>query len=80
MKKSKWKKVLIVIAPVVGILSILGACSSTKICDNDVCYDREISSVDPYQDGEIAAWGSEKRVADEEKEAKKKEFHRQYYK
>ncbi len=51
----------------VGIVALLGSCAHTP-CNNDACYNRELSSVDPYENGEIAAWGSE--VWEKKKEQK----------
>jgi hypothetical protein len=62
--KSKW--VLLVLPVAVG-LGILGSCASTKSCNNDACYERKLSSVNPYEEGEIAAWGSEKEAAELER-------------
>lgn len=49
-----WKFVLAAAATV----TLLGSCAHTP-CNNDYCYNRELSSVDPFEKGEIAAWGSE---------------------
>jgi|GEM_PF-7067774 len=53
------KKRLGYVFAAVGVVALLGSCAHTP-CNNDACYNRELSSVDPYEDGEIAAWGSEK--------------------
>lgn len=60
------KYLLTVVLPVTGFSLLLSSCSSTPVCNNDACYDRKISSVDPYRKGEIAAWGTEKEVAEQE--------------
>lgn len=65
MKRS-WKYVVSVILPLTGLSAILGACASMNTCNNDACYDRKVSSADPYKAGDIAAWGSEKEVAEKE--------------
>ena len=71
MMKS-FKQMLMVVLPLAGLSVLIGACASTT-CNNDACYDRRISSVDPYKDGEIAAWGTEKeQAATDEKEEKKR--------
>lgn len=64
--KSAWKYVLSVVLPLTGVSAVLGACASMSSCNNDACYDRKISSVDPYKKGDIATWGSEKEVAEQE--------------
>ncbi len=65
MKKAL-KYLFSVVLPITGISVFLGACASMQNCNNDACYDRQVSSSDPYKKGEIAAWGSEKEVADQE--------------
>jgi hypothetical protein len=55
-----------------GFTAILGSCAYTP-CNNDACYDRSLSSVDPYEDGDVAAWGSEKQDA-----AREKQMHHNY--
>lgn len=71
MKRSL-KYVLVVVFPVIGLGFLFGSCASTESCNNDACYQRKISSVDPYKAGEIAAWGSEKEVAEKEEEDERK--------
>lgn len=68
------KKMLRYVLAAVGVVALLGSCAHTP-CNNDACYNRELSSVDPYEEGEIAAWGSEKW---EKKQAQKprREFNR----
>lgn len=51
---------------VAGFSALISACAGTEVCNNDACYDRQISSVDPYKKGEVAAWGSEKEVFEQE--------------
>lgn len=69
MKKT-WKHVLTVVIPLAGLSALIGACASTT-CNNDACYNRRVSSVDPYKEGDVAAWGSEKE-RDEQDERKDK--------
>jgi hypothetical protein len=71
MKKA-FKYLFTVVLPITGFSVILGACASMQNCNNDACYDRQVSSADPYKKGEIAAWGSEKEMA--EQENRKEEF------
>jgi hypothetical protein len=73
MKKT-WKYVASVVLPLTGISALLGACSSMSTCNNDACYDRNISSVDPYKKGDIATWGTEKKIAEWE-EAEERRQH-----
>ena len=70
MKKAKkmWKYFFTVVLPITGLQALFGSCASTPVCNNDACYDRSISSVDPYKKGEIAEWGTEKAVAEQEKD------------
>ena len=70
--KSAWKKILTVVLPLTGLSALVGGCSSTPTCNNDACYDRNVSSVDPYKKGEIAAWGTEKEVAEQEEEKERR--------
>jgi hypothetical protein len=63
---------LTVVLPLMGFTAILGSCAYTP-CNNDACYDRSLSSVDPYEDGDVAAWGSEKQDA-----AREKQMHHNY--
>jgi hypothetical protein len=56
--KKYLKYVLTVVVPLTGLTALLGSCANTP-CNNDACYDRSLSSVDPYEDGEVAAWGTE---------------------
>lgn len=65
MKKAL-KYLVTVVLPLTGITALFGACSTTSSCNNDACYDRSVSSVDPYKKGEIAAWGTEKEEAERE--------------
>ena len=57
--KKMMKYVLTLLLPLAGFATMLGSCASTP-CNNDACYDRSLSSVDPYEEGEVAAWGTEK--------------------
>ena len=54
------------VLPVTGLGLLLGSCAGTPTCSNDACYDRKISSVDPYREGEVAAWGSEAEIREKE--------------
>lgn len=58
MKKEKIVKVLI---PAIMAATFLYSCASStdERCYNDACYNRKIASVDPYKEGQLAAWGSE---------------------
>lgn len=64
--KKYLKYILTVALPLSGLAALLGSCASTP-CNNDACYDRSLSSVDPYEEGEIAAWGTEKYEKAKEK-------------
>lgn len=70
------KYLLVVVLPITGLTFLFGSCAATPSCNNDACYNRSVSSVDPYKKGNIATWGTEKEVADqdEEKEQSIKEF------
>lgn len=70
--KKFLKYTLTVALPLMGLTAMLGSCASTP-CNNDACYDRSLSSVDPYEDGEVAAWGTEKY-----EKAKEKQMHRDF--
>lgn len=76
--KKMMKYVFVVVVPVCALTFLFVSCAVTPSCNNDACYDRNVSSVDPYKKGNIAAWGTEKEVAnqDEEKEMKVKEYRR----
>ena len=52
------KKMVKYVLAAVGLVALLGSCAHTH-CNHDACYNSEHSSVDPYENGEIAAWGSE---------------------
>ncbi len=65
--KRAWKYITTVVLPLAGLSTLLGSCASTN-CNNDACYDRNISSVDPYRKGDVAAWGSEKEIKAKEEE------------
>ena len=69
MKKAKYLLAL----PLAAVSAILAACATTSHCNNDACYDRNVSSVDPYKKGDIAEWGTEKKVAKDEEEAEVRE-------
>lgn len=60
-------------ATMAGISALVSACAGSPVCNNDACYDRKISSVDPYKKGDIAAWGTEKQVAEQEEEQEYRE-------
>lgn len=75
MKKA-WKYFVAVVLPVTGLSAFFGSCASTSTCNNDACYDRSLSSSDPYKQGEVAAWGSEKAVAKFEAEREEREEQR----
>lgn len=68
-----WKYVLTVILPAIGVAVILGSCASHSTCKSDACYDRKLASTDPFTEGEVASWGTEKQVAKREKEKDKLE-------
>jgi hypothetical protein len=70
MKKTL-KHVLTMVLPLAGLSALIGACASTP-CNNDSCYSRRISSVDPYKEGEIAAWGTEKEQAEQDEKKDRK--------
>lgn len=74
--KKLMKYLLVVVFPVCGLTFLFGSCAATPSCNNDACYERNVSSVDPYKKGNIAAWGSEKEVADQDdqKEKRVKEY------
>ncbi|NUM88142.1 MAG: hypothetical protein HUU37_02965 [Bdellovibrionales bacterium] len=64
MMKNRTLKVTLGIALVAGLIQ---ACASTRSCYNDACYDRKAASVDAYEEGDIAAWGTEKQQAEKER-------------
>lgn len=68
------KYVVTLVLPLAGLSVLLGSCASTP-CNTDSCYDRKISSVDPYEDGDVAAWGTEKeeKAKEEAKEEAKEQ-------
>lgn len=74
MKRSL-RYLLTLFLPLLCLTFILGSCASTP-CNNDACYDRSLSSVDPYEDGEVAAWGTEKWEKQREKQRTRREFNR----
>ena len=55
---------LAVVLSVTAASVLLGACASVSQCNNDACYERRVSSVDPYRKGDVAAWGTEKEQAE----------------
>jgi len=59
-KRAAW------VIAVSGFSVMITACAGNSVCRNDACYDRKISSVDPYRKGEIATWGTEQEVFEEE--------------
>jgi len=65
--KKVLTKLLTVVLPFSGLAALFG-CSATPTCNNDSCYDRSLSSVDPYKAGDIAAWGTEKDEAQKEQQ------------
>lgn len=64
--KKYLRYTLTVVLPLVGFTAMLGSCAYTP-CNNDSCYDRSLSSVDPYDDGDVAQWGSEKYEKERER-------------
>jgi hypothetical protein len=60
------------VLPVAGLSAMLGSCASTP-CNSDSCYERKISSVDPYDEGDVAQWGTEKK-----QKARDKQLHREF--
>ena len=77
MKKA-WKRFVAVVLPVTGLSALFGSCASTTVCNNDACYDRNLSSADPYKKGNIAAWGTEKAVAEQEEEQENQRMRHQF--
>lgn len=69
------KYMFTLVLPLAGLSAMLGSCASTP-CNNDACYDRKISSVDPYEEGDVAQWGTEKQQKDREKQQIHREFKR----
>lgn len=61
--KKVLRYVLVVVFPFAGVSILFGSCASSH-CNNDSCYSRKLSSVDPYKEGEVAAWGSEQSEKD----------------
>lgn len=59
-----------VVIPLTGLSALIGSCANTP-CNNDKCYDRNLSSVDPYDSGEIASWGTEEYERAKEKQLRK---------
>lgn len=72
--KRAWKYFVTVVLPLTGVSALLGACSTSPVCNNDACYDRKVSSADPYKKGDIAAWGTEKEVAEQEEKMQRRVF------
>ena len=68
--KKVLKYSLTVLIPLAGFTALLGSCASTP-CNNDACYDRSLSSVDPYEEGDVAQWGSEKAQAARDRQMQK---------
>jgi hypothetical protein len=68
--KKFMKYVLKVLLPLAGMTALLGSCASTP-CNNDACYNRNLSSVDPYEEGDVAQWGSEKEQQLRERQLQK---------
>ncbi len=66
--KYSWMKVLKVILPMLAVTFVFASCASWSGCNTDACYDRAISSVDPYRKGDVAAWGTEKEQAEKDYE------------
>ncbi len=64
------KKMLKYVLAAVGLVALLGSCAHTP-CNNDACYARELASSDPYENGEIAAWGSERWEKQKERRIRK---------
>jgi hypothetical protein len=50
------------------VVMFLQACATARTCYNDACYDRKIASV---ENAEVAAWGSEKEIYEQEKAEQK---------
>lgn len=76
LRRRRMKSFFIIFVGAVVTSILTQSCSGEKVvCRNDSCYDRQISSVNPYKKGDVAAWGTEKEVAaqDEEKETKVKQ-------
>lgn len=73
--KKVLKIVVTVVLPLAGLTVLFGSCASTPSCNNDACYNRNLASVDPYKKGEIAAWGTEKEVAEQEELKEKRARH-----
>lgn len=73
MKKSL-RYFVTVVLPLLGLTGLFVSCANTP-CNNDACYDRSLSSVDPYDDGEVAEWGTEKYEKQREKQ-----IHREFTK
>lgn len=72
MKKMKYLFML----PLAAVSALFTACATTNHCNNDACYDRNVSSVDPYKKGDVAAWGTEKKVKEEEERQERMDSHR----
>lgn len=68
--KKLLKTVVTLVLPLAGLSMMLGSCAHTP-CNNDACYDRSLSSVDPYEEGEVAAWGTEKYEKAKEKQLRR---------
>lgn len=76
LRRRRMKSFFIIFVGAVVTSLLTQSCSGEKVvCRNDSCYDRQISSVNPYKKGDIATWGTEKTVAaqEEEKDTKPKQ-------
>jgi hypothetical protein len=73
--KKILKYTFTLVLPLVSLTAMLGSCASAP-CNTDSCYDRKLSSVDPYDAGDVAAWGTEKEQKAKEKQRIPREFKR----
>lgn len=49
------------------VVMFLQACASARTCYNDACYARKVASEDAFDKADVAAWGSEKKSAEQER-------------
>lgn len=68
---------VMVVLPASGLSFLFGSCAGTSYCNNDACYERRISSVDPYKSGDVATWGTEKQTAEQDEEKELRHLNRE---
>lgn len=77
-REATLKKIAVSSALTLGVSTLLFSSCTSLTCRTDACYDRQLAGLDPFEAGDIAAWGTEKEQAEKERRQEKRAQHKEY--